>query len=194
MASAAWEMLEERQVATSPRADVLVRTYRLPEGLIRDDYVVVDERSGVLVVAVNEAGEVLLVQQYRAPIGRQLWELPAGALEPEDEHPEARARKELEEETGHTADVWHSLGAFNAAPHRSTELDHGFLALGARRVGQQDLDEGESVRWKLVSLARVEQMIDEGQICSAPTLVVLLKALRLLPQLRGPASSPATTA
>ena|SRR5918911_3830422 len=52
---------------------------------------------------------------------------------------EVRAQKELEEETGYTAAVWHSMGSFHTAPHRSTEADHGFLALGATRVGQQTL-------------------------------------------------------
>jgi hypothetical protein len=47
-------------------------------------------------------------------------------------------------------------------------------------VGEQALDAGEAVRWKTVSLARVQEMIDAGEICSAPTLVVLLKALRVL--------------
>jgi 8-oxo-dGTP pyrophosphatase MutT (NUDIX family) len=177
-------MLDERRIATSPRADIFARTYRLPEGTLRPDYLVVAERSGTLVVAVTEADEVLLVRQYRPPVESYLWELPAGALERGEADPQAGARTELEQETGYTAAAWHSLGTFHAAPHRSTETDHGFLALGATRVGKQDLDPGESVRYKLVPLRTLEDMMDAGEIRSAPSLVVLFKALRLLAELR----------
>ena len=182
---AAWQVVDSRTLGRSPRADLFARTYRLPDGSLRPDYFVVDERGGTLVVAVTDADQVLLVRQYRAPVDMVLWELPAGALEPGDSNPRERARAELREETGYTAAEWHDLGTFHLAPHRSTETDHGYLALGARRAGEQDLDPGEAVRARLVPLPELEQMIEDGQIRSGPSLVVLCRALRLLARLRG---------
>jgi 8-oxo-dGTP pyrophosphatase MutT (NUDIX family) len=140
-----------------------------------------DRRS---TLARGFAAQQLLVRQYRAPVQDTLWELPAGALEPGDQEPQQRAAAELEQETGYTASVWHSLGTFHAAPHRSTETDYGFLALGARRTGEQDLDPGEQVAFQLVPLTTLEEMIDSGAISSAPSLTVLFRALRLIARLR----------
>ena len=178
----AWQLLDSRTVAESPRATVHANTYRLPDGSTRADYLVVDERSGTLVVAVTEGGEVLLVGQHRAPVGAFLWELPAGALEPGETDPEERARAELREETGYEAATWVSLGTFHAAPHRSTETDYCYLALGARKVGEQRLDQGESVSFRLVALAELERMLDNHEIVSGPALVTLGRALALLRQ------------
>jgi 8-oxo-dGTP pyrophosphatase MutT (NUDIX family) len=97
-------------------ADIFARTYRLPDGSVRPDYLVVEERSGTLVVPLTEANEVLLVRQYRPPVRDTLWELAAGALEPGDQEPQQRAAAELDQDTGYTAAVWHSLGTFHAAP------------------------------------------------------------------------------
>src|SRR5215207_1916677 len=174
---AAWQLVDDRPIGRSPRADLFARTYQLPDGSLRPDYFVVDERSGTLVFAVTDADQVLLVGQYRAPVNTFLWELPAGALEPDDTDPHERARAELLQETGYTASEWHDLGTFHAAPHRSTETDHGYLALGAHRASGQELDPGESVCARLVALPELQQMLDNGQIRSGPTLAVLFRGL-----------------
>lgn len=178
-ADTSWQLVERRELGTSPRATLYANTYHLPDGSERADYFVVEERSGTLVVAVTEQDEVLLVGQYRAAVGAFLWELPAGALEPGESDPEDRARAELREETGYVAAEWHALGTFHAAPHRSTETDHAYLALAATPTGEQNLDPGESVRVRLVPLADAERMIEEGEICSGPAIVALCRALRL---------------
>jgi 8-oxo-dGTP pyrophosphatase MutT (NUDIX family) len=174
-----WQLLGRRKVGSSQRATLYANTYRLPDGSTRPDYFVVDERGGTLVVAVTDQEELVLVGQYRAPVETFAWELPAGALEADESDPGMRARTELREETGYEAREWHDAGVLLAAPHRSTETDRCFLALGARRVDSQDLDPGESVRVRLVPLAEVGPMIDRGEILSAVSIAALHKALRL---------------
>jgi ADP-ribose pyrophosphatase len=181
---AAWRLVDSTVIGTSPRADVFATTYQLPDGSLRPNYLVVHERSGTLVVAITDTNHLLLVGQYRAPVNTFLWELPAGALEGGDANPLERASAELLEETGFTATEWHDLGTFHAAPHRSTETDHGYLALGAHRAADQHLDPGESVRVRLVPMADVDQMLARGEIRSGPSMAVLLRGLRLLAQLR----------
>ena len=180
-----WQLVQRRELGSSPRATLYANTYRLPDGSTRPDYFVVEERGGTLVVAVTDQEELVLVGQYRAPVEAFAWELPAGALEPDESDPSVRARTELRQETGYEAREWHDAGVLFAAPHRSTEVDRGFLALGARRAGEQDPDPGESVRVRLVPLAEVERMIDRGEIRSAVTLAALYKALRLRARLLG---------
>ena len=174
-----WQLLARRKLGSSPRATLYANTYRLPDGSTRRDYFVVEERGGALVVAVTDREELVLVGQYRAPVEAFAWELPAGALEADESDPSVRARTELRQETDYEAREWHDAGVIVAAPHRSTEADRCFLALGARRADSQDLDPGESVRVRLVPVAEVGCMIDRGEIRSAVSIAALYKALRL---------------
>jgi ADP-ribose pyrophosphatase len=79
------------------------------------------------VVAVDDAGRVCLVRQYRHGISDFLWEIPAGKLDP-GEPPDTCAIRELREETGVTARRWTSLGQYLPAPGIFTEVIHLYLA------------------------------------------------------------------
>lgn len=174
-----WERLQRRELGSSPRATLYADTYRLPDGTTRADYFVVDERGGTLVAAITDEDQLVLVGQYRAPVATFGWELPAGALEQGESDPRARAESELREETGYEAREWHDAGVLLAAPHRSTETDRCFLALGARLAEEQDLDPGESVRVRLVHVTEVADMIGRGEIRSAVSVAAVYKALLL---------------
>jgi 8-oxo-dGTP pyrophosphatase MutT (NUDIX family) len=99
------------------------------------------------VVAVDEAGRVCLVRQYRHGIGDFLWEIPAGKLDP-GEAPEACAVRELGEETGVAARRWTPLGLYIPAPGIFTEVIHMYLAreldVGAP---SPDVDEELELAW-----------------------------------------------
>jgi 8-oxo-dGTP pyrophosphatase MutT (NUDIX family) len=174
-----WQLLDSRELRSGRRATLYSNTYRLPDGSTRPDYLIVDERGGTLVVAITDDEKLVLVGQYRAPVEEFGWELPAGALEADESDPRARAESELREETGFHAREWHDAGTLFAAPHRSTETDTCFLALGARRTEGQDLDPGESVSVRLVPLADVPALIERGEMRSAVSIAALYKALRL---------------
>ena len=73
------------------------------------------------IVALDEAGQVLLIRQYRHPVGRLLWELPAGLRDVAGEPPLATAQRELLEEAGYRAADWHVLVDFFSSPGISTE-------------------------------------------------------------------------
>jgi ADP-ribose pyrophosphatase len=88
--------------------DVVTDTVELPGGE-RVDRDVVLHPSAVAVLALDAEERVLVVNQYRHPVGARLWELPAGLLDVEGEDPLAAARRELWEETHHEADDYHVL-------------------------------------------------------------------------------------
>ncbi len=99
------------------------------------------------VVAVDEAGRVCLVRQYRHGIGDFLWEIPAGKLDP-GETPAACAIRELNEETGVAARRWTPLGLYIPAPSIFTEVIHMYLARELEvGVPTPDADEELELAW-----------------------------------------------
>jgi 8-oxo-dGTP pyrophosphatase MutT (NUDIX family) len=99
------------------------------------------------VVAVDEAGRVCLVKQYRHGILDFLWEIPAGKLDA-GELPEICAVRELKEETGVTAKRWTAMGKFLPAPGIFTEIIHLYLARDLQ-IGAPapDADEELELQW-----------------------------------------------
>jgi 8-oxo-dGDP phosphatase len=111
---------------------------------------VVDHADSVAVVALDESDRVLLVRQYRHPVGAQLVELPAGLLDSGDKSPFAAMRRELAEETGLAAGWWRTLVDLYPSPGISTERVRVFLARDLRPADgthHRDADEKLSVSW-----------------------------------------------
>ena len=106
--------------------DVRSDTLRYRERPIVRQYVAHPGAAGV--VAVDDRGRVLLLQQYRHPIRRRDWELPAGLLDVAGESPEHTARRELEEEADLRAGRWEPLVSAFTTPGGNDETVHLFLA------------------------------------------------------------------
>lgn len=102
---------------------------RLPDGQVveRD---VLQHPGAVGVVALDEFDRVLLIRQYRQPVGGYLFEVPAGLRDVAGEHPWHTAQRELLEEAGLTADSWHVLLDFFNSPGGSDEAFRCYLARG----------------------------------------------------------------
>ena len=100
---------------------------------------VVSHPGAIAVVALDDAGRVLMIRQYRHPVGYQLWEIPAGLRDAEGEPPLETARRELFEETGYRARDWHVLIDYFTSPGFSTERLRIYLA---RTVEPVKDDEG----------------------------------------------------
>src|SRR5215470_13376688 len=89
---------------------VTVRTdkVRMPDGELAERDVVTHP-GAVAVLALDDVQQVLLIRQYRHPVGRLLWEIPAGLRDADGESPLRTAQRELLEETGYRAREWHTL-------------------------------------------------------------------------------------
>ncbi len=107
--------------------------------------------GAVAVLAVDDAGRVLSIQQYRHPIQTRNWELPAGLLDVEGEDPLTAARRELAEEVDLVAADWQPLITLHTSPGGSDEVIHVFRATGlsaAPTVFARDSEEADIVqRW-----------------------------------------------
>jgi ADP-ribose pyrophosphatase len=113
------------------------------------DYV--DHPGAVAVLAIDDDGRVLLIQQYRHPIRSRDWEIPAGLLDIQGEDPLVAAQRELAEEVDLAATDWSHLVTFHSSPGGSNELITVFLArgiVGAESTYQRTEEEADIVvRW-----------------------------------------------
>lgn len=171
-------MEPETRVSSRPVFDgriikVRVDTVRLPDGrqALRE---VVDHRPAVVLVPVDEAGNVLLVRQFRYAVGGELLEAPAGVVE-DQETPEECAQRELREETGYRAGSIRRLGGFWTGPGFCNEFIHAFLATGLT-PGSLAADPDENITVERVPLATVRELIHDGSIQDAKTIAALLMA------------------
>jgi len=135
--------------------------------------------GGAAVVAVDAAGQVCLLRQFRAPFEDWLWELPAGKIDaPED--PFVTARRELAEEAGLEAGRWQPLGAIVTCPGFCDEVLHLFLATELSPVPQKtEADEYLEVHWWPFEEAVREARA--GQLRDVKTIVGLLRAAAIGP-------------
>ena len=130
--------------------------------------------GGVVIIPVNDKGELVLVKQFRTPIGETIYEFPAGKKE-KDEEPLITAKRELAEETGYKAKTWIDLGEIYPCPGYATEVLHMYLAKDLES-GESNPDEGEFVEPVLLSLAELESMIVQGNLKDAKTIAGLMLA------------------
>ena len=142
---------------------------------------VVAHVGAVVILPLDEEGNVLFVRQYRHAAGQELLELPAGTLD-SNEVPEDCARREIREETGMAASTLTHLGGFYLAPGYSTEYLHVFLAEGLF-ASPLEADADEFLSVERLPLATALQMAAQGQIQDAKSLAALLLARLRLPSL-----------
>jgi ADP-ribose pyrophosphatase len=115
------------------------------------------------VIVPLDAGDVILVEQFRVPLGRRCIELPAGLIGDdagsEGEDPLAAAKRELAEETGYAAATWRDAGEYFSSPGMVTESFTLLLASGLTRVGSGGGIEGEDITVHRIALADLPQRI-----------------------------------
>ena len=143
-------------------------------------YTFQEHPGAVFIVPVTVAGEVVLLRQYRYPVREWLWEVPAGAVDG-DEDLEAAARRELAEEIGGTAAEMRHVGHFFAASSISNLRDDVFLATGVR-LGQSVREPTELIEIRTVPLAEALAMARRGEIKDGESALALLWCEPLLLQ------------
>ena len=135
---------------------------------------IVQHPSSVVIVPLEDDGNVVMVRQYRKAAGRELLEFPAGVME-DDATPLDAARRELREETGLDATELVEIGNFFAAPGSMTERLHSFLATGLF-ANPLAPDDDERITLERLPFAEVVRMARAGELNDAKSLASLLLA------------------
>ena len=133
---------------------------------------VVHHPGAVVVVPLLDGDRLVLIRNRRIAVNADLWELPAGTLEA-DEDPQHAAARELQEETGYHPATVQPLGSFFTSPGFLDEQIHAFVARDLSFVGQS-LDPGEEITASVLDRTEVLVMIDDGRIRDGKTIASVL--------------------
>jgi ADP-ribose pyrophosphatase len=139
---------------------------------------VLEHPGAVAIAALDADDRLMMVHQYRHPVRRRLWELPAGLLDIAGEDPLETAKRELAEEAGIAATDWSVLLDVVPSPGFSDESVRVFLARGLTEVGRPELGDDEEAdlvtRW--VSLPVAVRMVLSGTVVNGVTVGAVLAA------------------
>jgi ADP-ribose pyrophosphatase len=174
-----WSRLSSKPVLQDRWLHVTADRCEIAPGKVIEPYYVVHEKEWVHVYAVNSQYEVLTVRQYRYAADAVCTELPGGVVDPGETH-DAAARRELMEETGHTAERWTYVGKLFANPARQTNSIHIYLAERLHLSAVQALDETEEISWRFQSTASIEEAVQCGEFSQALHIASLYRVQQLL--------------
>jgi 8-oxo-dGTP pyrophosphatase MutT (NUDIX family) len=153
--------------------------YQLASGKIVDPYFVVELPPSATAMAITAEGEVIMVSQYRHPIGAEILELPGGFIE-ENENPIEGIARELLEETGYQFNEIIPLGITAANPGLINNFTHLFLATGGVKVKAQELDHNEEIQLTLMPIEKVKSLLLQSEIKQSMHALCIFYALQKL--------------
>lgn len=160
-----------RRWLKSPAGETFERTY-------------VSTPGAVACVAITDANNVVMVQQYRATFDDYVLELPAGMRDVEGEDPEVTAARELTEETGYVAGGMDFLGRCFSSPGVTDSVVEVYLATElVEGIAQPHGPEEQSLQVVEISLQEALRMVENGSIRDAKTAYGLMLTARLHPHL-----------
>jgi len=155
-----------------------------PGGKIINPYYVYEFPEWATAFALTQDNKVIMVRQYRHPVGEVCLELPGGCVDDIDKDFQTAIARELLEETGYSFSSYESLGKISPNPSTNTNWMHIFLAKGGKKVAEQKLDYNEEIIVELYSIDEVKKLVRENKIIQAMHVTCILYALEKLNELK----------
>jgi ADP-ribose pyrophosphatase len=170
------ELLERETVFEGKVWDVVRDRVRFGDGELVREYV--RHTGAVAVLAIDEDDRVLLINQYRQPIGTRDWEIPAGLLDMEGEEPLEAAKRELAEEADLQAAEWSDPITFTSSPGGSDEVLHVYEARDLSATATFDrIDEEAEIVLRWAPLDEVVDAVLDGRLHNAILMIAVLSAV-----------------
>lgn len=163
--------IKEEQVFKGKILDLRIQTVELPNGSISTREIV-KHPGAVAILAFKDEDTLIMVEQYRKALERELLEIPAGKLEI-GENPEECAKRELEEETGYKSKTMEFLGKICTAPGFCDEVIYIFKAKDLYE-GKAGGDDDEFINVKELKIGEIIKKIKSGEIIDSKTISALM--------------------
>lgn len=158
-----WQKLSSRYLVKEQWATLRVDTCDLQNGVVKDDYFVLEYPNWVNAVALTEDNEIIMVRQYRHAGDIISLEIPGGVIDG-DEKPEDAVRRELLEETGYSFQTIALIATLYPNPATANNVTYTYLLTGGVKTQEQHLDEHEILNVEKYSIAAVKQLLLENKI------------------------------
>jgi len=166
------EILSRREVYSGKIVELHVDAIRQESGesAVRE---VVLHPGGVAAVPVLDDGRIVLIRQFRYPLGKYIWEIPAGKLD-SGQTPRDTIARELEEEIGYTAGTLTEMCAFYSSPGFCNEIIHLFVASELVSCARRP-ETGEHITPVTLSLDECLKMVASGEIMDGKSIIGILR-------------------
>jgi 8-oxo-dGDP phosphatase len=173
-----WPVVERKELVRSILVTVRTDTVRTPDNDLAERDVVLHP-GAVAVLALDATGRILMIRQYRHPVGRLLWEIPAGLRDVAGEDPWATAQRELVEEAAYRARDWKILADYYSSPGFTNERLRIFLARDLEAVPEAERhfvprDEEAHLLHAWVPLDEAVRKIFAGELHNGPAALAIM--------------------
>lgn len=167
-----WKIKSSKYIVDNPWIKVRRDGIQIKDQVL--DYYIVEERDGVVAVALTDNDEVVLIDQYKIGASSDVLSLPSGYYEDKHEGHMHTAKSELQEEAGYKAKKFNKIGSFYRSPGRHTQKVHVFLASDLTPVERElEVDE-EEIKVVLIKFDKVLGMIKQNKIKDMETVASIL--------------------
>jgi 8-oxo-dGTP pyrophosphatase MutT (NUDIX family) len=155
-----WKKLESKELFRTAFFNFTVHKCKTTNDKLMPNYYVMDFPDWVQVLALDESGKVIVVEQYRYPGAGEFLELPGGTTNHDrKENPLDAAKRELLEETGYESEDWTHVGTHYPNPALQTNQIHVYLAKNCKKTSDLNLDPFEEIEVKVMPLSEFQDLL-----------------------------------
>ncbi|GGH07789.1 NUDIX hydrolase [Pedobacter zeae] len=161
-----WQKLASKYLVREKWATLRVDEVKLPDGIVKDDYYVLEYPNWVNAIALTAEGKMIMVRQYRHAADIVSLEVPGGVIDG-DETPEFAVKRELLEETGYSFETCKFIAELYPNPATSNNRTFTYFLTGGVKTHNQQLDEHEILNVEEYTVEEVRQLIGDNKIAQA---------------------------
>jgi len=177
-----WQKIASKYLVREKWATLRVDEVKLPDGIIKDDYYVLEYPNWVNAIALTEEGKIIMVRQYRHAADIVSLEVPGGVIDG-DETPEVAVKRELLEETGYSFKTCKLIAELYPNPATADNRTFTYILTGGVKTHDQHLDEHEILNVEEYTINEVKQLIKDNKIAQALHVAALYYGLAELDKL-----------
>lgn len=157
-----WKQISRKIILDTKFVKVFEDTIELPNGDVIDDYTVIKKPDAVVIIATDESGQLISLQEYKYAVDQVMNTLPAGHID-ENENSLEAAKRELREETGYEAEAWEELGTFYDFPSKDSHKSYLVKATNAHKTYNTSHERTESIVVRVIPIEELKKEVKEGK-------------------------------